>query len=73
MVDQMTKASLKRQLKEEIGKSMLKTIRQVNVRKLRFVGVPSVFEKSPYIAQMDAGAAIQVIKTKLNVTNIWKL
>ena len=70
-VDGMTKASLKRQLKEEIGKSMLNTIRQVKMKKLRFVGVPSVFEKSPYIAQMDAGAAIQVIKTKLNMLPIY--
>ena len=71
MVDRMTKASLKKQLKEKIGKSMLNTISQGKMSKLRFVGEPTVFERSPYITQMDAADAIQVIKVKLNMLPIY--
>ena len=70
-IDGMTKAALKRKLKEEIGKSMLQTISHVKMRKLRFIGEPSKFERSPYIEKMDAVAAIQVIKIRLNMLPIY--
>ena len=72
MVGSMSKAVLKKQLKEEIGKTMVENVNsELKMSKLRFVRMQTVFQRNPYILKMNAAEAIQVLKIRLNMLPIY--
>ena len=72
MVGSMSKAVLKKQLKEQIGKTMVENVNcQLKMSKLRFVKMQKVFQRSPYIQKMSAAEASQVFKIRLNMIPIY--
>lgn len=70
-IETMTKAALKRKIKEQIGKAMIDTISQLKMSKMRFVKKQTEFQRKPYVIKMDATSATQVIKTRLNMIRIY--
>ena len=70
-VDNLTKAELKKKVKSRIGEQMVKAIKQAKMKKLRFIKDPEVFERKKYVQMMDAKAAIEVMKIRLNMIELY--
>ena len=74
-IDTILKSSkevLKKILKVRINDMMLKSVDQsLHMKKLRFVRRPQKFERKKYLSEMDGKAAMQVIRTRLNMLPIY--
>ena len=71
-VDAMSKEELKKEIKKQIGKKMVVVVNnQLHLRKMRFVKEQIDFKRRRYIEEMDAPAAVQVLKTRLNMIPIY--
>ena len=70
-VKQMTKAELKKKVKERIGASMVMKFKQLQMKKLRFISDPGVFERRKYLEVMDGKTAVKVLKMRLNMMEVY--
>ena len=71
-VDAMSKEELKKEIKKQIGKKMVVVVNnQLHLKKMRFVKEQIEFKRKKYIEEMDASAAVQVLKTRLNMLPIY--
>ena len=71
-IDTMSKEELKKEIKKQIGRKMVVVVNsQLHLKKMRFVKEQIEFKRKKYIEEMDASAAVQVLKTRLNMLPIY--
>jgi hypothetical protein len=70
-VNKMTKAAVKKMVKERIGERMVTIFKETKMKKLRFIKDPVTFERKKYLVVMDAKSAINVLKLRLNMMEIY--
>ena len=70
-VDTMTKAVLKQNIKKKIGERMVSVVKQLKMKKLRFIKDPETFGRKKYVELMDSRTVIEILKIRLNMTEIY--
>ena len=70
-VEQMSKAELKKKVKERIGENMVINFEELQMKKLRFISDPVVFQRRKYLEVMDGKTAVKVLKMRLNMMEVY--
>ena len=70
-VKEMTKAELKKTVKERISECMINNFKKLKMKKLRFVEEPAVFQRKRYLVEMNGKSSVQILKTRLNMIEIY--